>query len=424
MNLLGYFRGIRAGWAFAALALVFVLSFGVMVVLMSFDQQRVIAATAHLQAQTVPEVIRYQRLARNLEQLRHDGERVFSSATPLARQQAMFVVTLVASHPSMLEHRESAELARETERFLNEAVRQAGSDPKAFARSLDEWQRLSTRLGLLVDDVSVQGINLITSDLGEVTTAMNLARVKLTVTLLVVGLFLVLFLILLRAYLIHPLQRIDRALTELGVDRPAPVFHASSMVEIQRVEAAIGELHASLVQNEKARQSLEYLANKDGLTGLANRRHFMLAADAELQRAQRYRRRLAVGMVDLDSFKRLNDTYGHAAGDTVLRTFAGLVQETVRQSDLVCRYGGEEFAFIFPESTVDDAQVLAERLRQGCAELEICLADGRLVGVTLSMGLADASYCTLEEALKQADEALYEAKRRGRNQIVVAASAT
>lgn len=420
MSSLFGFKSIRAGHAFALLAVVFVLTFGLMVTLVVLDQQRVINATSRLQEQTVPEIIRYQRLARNLEQLRQEGERLFAASTLQARQQAIFVVTLVSSHPSVLEHPESAQMARQTERFLVEVMRQSATDSRAFAASYDDWQRLAARLGLLVDDVSIQGINLAHGDLSDVSAAMRQARIKLTVALVVVGLFLVLFLVLLRAHLIHPLQRIDRALSNLGVDRPAPEFKASAMVEIHAVEEAIGELHASLQQNEEARQALEKLANKDGLTGLTNRRHFMLTADAELQRAQRYQRPITVGMADLDFFKQLNDTYGHAAGDAVLRAYAGLMLDTLRQSDMVCRYGGEEFAFIFPESTLTETEKLAERFRGLCADYDIRLTDGRLVRVTMSMGLADASDCPIEVALKRADEALYEAKHQGRNRVVVA----
>lgn len=420
MRFLSGFKGIRASRAFALLAVVFVLIFGVMVVLVALDQQRVIEATTRLQDQTVPEIIRYQRLARNLEQLRQEGERLFAATTPQARLQAVFVITLVASHPSVLEHREAAELARQTEHFLVDVARQAEKDELAYANNYLAWQRLAARLGLLVDDVSVQGINLAYADLNDVGAAIHLARIKLTVSLLVVGLFLIIFLFLLRAHLIHPLQRIDRALSNLGVGRPAPKFKASAMVEIHAVEVAIGKLHASLLENDEARQALEKLANKDGLTGLTNRRHFMLMADAELQRAQRYQHSVTVGMADLDFFKKLNDTYGHDAGDAVLRAFAALMLATFRQSDLVCRYGGEEFAFVFPESSLEETLVFAERFRVNCAEHDIALADGRLVRVTISMGLADASACAIDVALKRADEALYEAKHQGRNRVVAA----
>lgn len=413
-------RGIRAARVFAVLGLLFAATFGVTVVLVVFDQQRVIEATAHLQGQTVPEIIRYQRLGRNLEQLRQEGERVFTASTPQARQQAMFVAMLVASHPSVLEHPQSAALARETERFLNDVMHHSNADAKAMASYRDEWQRLSARLSVQVDDVSIQGITLASTDLNEVADAMGLARYKLTAALGLAGLFLLLFLVLLRRHLIHPLQRIDRELSSLSVDRPCPVFSPSAMREIQMIEEAIGELHASLVQNEQTRFALEELANKDGLTGLTNRRHFMLMANTEVQRGQRYERPLTVGMADIDFFKNLNDTYGHAAGDKVLRTLANVMRETFRQSDMICRYGGEEFVFLFPETALAEAQVLAERLRVRCAACNVALADGREVSVTMSIGLADASNATLETALSWADDALYEAKHRGRNQVVLA----
>ena len=411
---------LGAGRAFVALAVVFVVLFGVVVLLIWLDQQKVLDATNRLQDDTVPEIIRYQRLSRNLEQLRQEGERVFAVSSPQARQQALFVATLVASHPSVLDHRPAAELARQVERFLAEVLRQSAIDERAIARNYEAWQQLSAQVSLLVDDVSVQGVNLASRDLREVSAAMQVARYKLIAVVLLAALFLGVFLFFVRQTLIHPLQNIYRKLSQLSVDQPPPTFPPAHMLEIQAVEESIVELHASLVANEAARQQLELLANRDGLTGLTNRRHFMLLAEQELARAQRYRRSLTMGMADLDHFKRLNDTYGHAAGDAVLKAFAALVGDTLRQSDLSCRYGGEEFAFLVPEVGMDEARRLAERLRERFSELEIPLPDGRLIRVTFSMGLADATVLPLEGALKLADEALYEAKRSGRNRIAVA----
>lgn len=412
-------RGVHAGSAFGLLAAVFVTVFGTALLLLADDQQRVIDANSRLQERTVPEIIRYQRLARNLEQLRQEGERIFAVSSHAARQQAMFVVTLVASHPSILEHPAATRLAQETEQFLGKAVRQSATDEKRLAAHYAEWQRLAARLGMQVDDVSVEGINQATSDLEQASAAMQLARYKLIVVMVLVGLFLFAFIFLVRRHLIHPLQRIDHALSNLSADQPAPCFDTSRMLEIQAVEEAIREHHALLQQNEDSRQVLEALANKDGLTGLMNRRHFMQTAEMELQRAQRYRRPVTVAMADLDYFKRLNDTYGHAAGDAVLRAFAEQVRETLRQSDLVCRYGGEEFAFLFPEISPDETARLAERLRVACVAHAVLLPDGRSVTATVSIGLADASECPIEIALKNADEALYEAKRLGRNRVVI-----
>ena len=415
-------KAIQAGRAFALLAALFLFAFGLAVVLLALDQQRVVDATSRLQDQTVPEIIRFQRLARNLEQLRQEGERIFAVSSQASRQQSMFVVTLIASHPSILEHPGAARLARETEQFLSEVVRQASADDRRPATRYDEWQRIAARLGMQVDDVSVQGINLANSDLNVATTAMRLARYKLMTALVLVGVFLVVFMVLVRRHLIHPLQRINQSLSTLSADRPAPEFGPSTMLEICAVEDSVREHHALLIQNEETRQVLEKLANKDGLTGLMNRRHFMQSAEVELQRAQRYRRPVTVAMADLDLFKKLNDTYGHAAGDAVLRAFADLVRDTLRQSDFVCRYGGEEFAFLFPEIGPAETEKLAERLRARCDAMDVALPDGRSVKATVSIGLADASECPIEIALKRADEALYEAKRLGRNRVVVSSS--
>ena len=412
-------RGVHADQAFGLLAGVFVLAFSVAVLLLADDQQRVIDTNSRLQERTVPEIIRYQRLARNLEQLRQEGERIFAVSSPAARQQSMFVVTLIASHPSVLEHPGAAAVARETEHFLGQVVRQSTDARARPAAQYEQWQRLSARLGMQIDDVSVEGIDLASGELNQALAAMKLARYKLLVVLVLVGFFLLAFIVLVRRHLIHPLQRIDHALSNLSTEQPEPTFNTSRMLEIQAVEEGIREHHALLIQNEEIRRGLEALANKDGLTGLMNRRHFMLAAEMEQQRAQRYRRPVTVAMADLDSFKKLNDTYGHAAGDAVLRDFAEQVRETLRQSDLVCRYGGEEFAFLFPEIGSAETARLAERLRLACAGHDVLLADGRSVRATVSIGLADASTCPIECALRHADEALYEAKRQGRNRVVI-----
>jgi diguanylate cyclase (GGDEF)-like protein len=414
-------KAIQAGRAFAILAGLFVLAFGAAVVLLAFDQQRVIDAISRLKEQTVPEIVRFQRIARSLEQLRQEGERIFAAGSHSSRQQSMFVVTLIASQPGILEHPGAAQLARECEQFLGEVVRESASDSRRPVTRYAEWQRLAVRIGLQMDDVSVQGINLANSDLNVATNAMVLARHKLMMALVLVGFFLLSFMVLVRRHLVYPLQRIKYELSTLSADRPAPEFKASTMLEIQAVEDSVLEHHALLIQNEEARLVLEKLANKDGLTGLMNRRHFMQAAELELQRAQRYRRPVMVAMADLDFFKKLNDTYGHAAGDAVLCAFADLVQETLRQSDLVCRYGGEEFAFLFPEIGPAETEILAERLRSRCAAMEVPLPDGRKIKATVSMGLADASECPIEIALKHADEALYEAKRFGRNRVLLSA---
>lgn len=409
----------KANRVFTLLALCFALLFGTAVALLAHDQQAVLEGVARLQHKTVPEIVRYQRVARNLEQMRQEGERMFAIGSADSRQQAIFIVTLVASHPSIIDHPQSAALAGEVEKFLSAVHREAGEDQAVLKKYYPEWLNLASRLSLQVDDVAIQGINLTTEDLSSVAALMKMARVKLLSALLLVAAFLLLLVYFLRRYLIAPLQSIDRQLSSLSVDRPEPAFLPTPIAEIHSIEDACKQLHASLLQNEEARTELEKLAHRDELTGLNNRRFFMTHAEVEIRRAHRYQRPITVGMADLDFFKRINDTHGHAAGDMVLKRFTQLLNDSVRQTDLVGRYGGEEFSFVFPESTVEEAGALAERFRQNFAAQDIQLPNGISVSITLSIGLADASHYPLEIALRHADDALYDAKRQGRNRVVI-----
>ena len=411
---------VGANQAFVTLAATFALLFSIAFALLAFDQYRVLLVAEQLQEFTVPEIIRYQRLARNIEQLRQEGEHVFSASKDDERQQALFIVMLVASHPSILENESAAIAAREAEAMLSDASRLAERDPVLFKVRYAEWQQHSRRLGLLVDDLTVQGAGRVAEDLARMSEVMHLSRYKLGGTLVLAGLFLVLSMWLLRRHLVRPLQHIDQALSSLNVDHPAPRFAETRLNEIHAIEQATVRLHRLLLENEASRRDLEQQATLDSLTGLMNRRHFMAKAEAELRRAERYGHPVAIALGDLDHFKHLNDTYGHAAGDIVLRAFAALLTESVRESDLVCRYGGEEFVLLFPESTTEQARVLMERFRHRFSEFDVALPDGLLLRVTLSIGIADASRGPLEAALQRADDALYEAKWQGRNRVVVA----
>ena len=174
-------------------------------------------------------------------------------------------------------------------------------------------------------------------------------------------------------------------------------------------------------EKDEARRELEALAATDMLTGLNNRRNFMHLAEAEFGRAQRYGRPIAVALADLDHFKRINDRYGHNGGDIALIAFADLVRDTLHTTDIACRYGGEEFAFVFPETTPQEALVLTERMRSALEARSVPLPDGRLIHFTMSVGIADGVGCALEVALRHADDALYVAKEAGRNRSRLAA---
>jgi len=167
-----------------------------------------------------------------------------------------------------------------------------------------------------------------------------------------------------------------------------------------------------------AQVELERLAATDYLTGIANHRSFFEAGEREIQRARRYGHPLAVLMIDLDHFKQVNDTYGHAAGDRVLVETTAAIRRLLRDLDVFGRLGGEEFAILLPETDLTGSRTTAERLRAAIAEIAID-AENVSLKVTISVGITLLSPDDpgLDAVLKRADDAMYEAKRGGRNRV-------
>ena len=168
-------------------------------------------------------------------------------------------------------------------------------------------------------------------------------------------------------------------------------------------------------------QRLEILATTDSLTGLSNRRHFVEVGERDVMRAQRHRQNLIVAMLDIDFFKQINDTYGHDAGDNVLIKLAKKLSSLVRECDILARIGGEEFAVCMPQTSMEQACKVTERIRSEIEAMEISIGCGRSVKMTLSIGISQlqGQVCDLADLMKQADTALYEAKAKGRNQYVI-----
>jgi diguanylate cyclase (GGDEF)-like protein/PAS domain S-box-containing protein len=187
--------------------------------------------------------------------------------------------------------------------------------------------------------------------------------------------------------------------------------------EIAEINRQLAEQN-SLLQNLNA--ALELLAATDALTGLANRRTLMELGTKECKRSQRFEHALSVLMVDIDSFKNVNDNWGHLIGDRVICAVADVCRLRVRGNlDTVARLGGEEFVVLLPETSGTHAETVAEALRAEVAEQQVVSDNGKHVAFTVSIGVASLTDgLTFEQLLNHADKALYQAKQQGRNQVM------
>jgi diguanylate cyclase (GGDEF)-like protein len=222
------------------------------------------------------------------------------------------------------------------------------------------------------------------------------------------------------------LKKMD--LIRSGEDRPLQIRLGNGAVIQFRCKRLSNGGHLLSYGNvsELAREAdaLERLACLDGLTGSNNRRNFMKLADMEWSRFKRYGQPLALLMIDIDFFKSVNDRYGHDAGDEVIKTIAELLQKHKRTSDIVGRMGGEEFALLLSEASLDCAVAAGERFRRLVAERPICVGDDHIqVTISVGAGASHAETTGIGQMLKEADKALYEAKRSGRNRVCHLATA-
>ncbi|NOY58973.1 MAG: PleD family two-component system response regulator [Calditrichaeota bacterium] len=191
-----------------------------------------------------------------------------------------------------------------------------------------------------------------------------------------------------------------------------------SLLRIKRLH---DQLQEKVFQLEQAKERLRELAVKDGLTGLYNHRYFKRFLTQEIKRARRHKSQVSLIMMDIDHFKNYNDTYGHLAGDEVLRNVAKLMTGNIRGIDVAARYGGEEFVIVLPQTNKNAAKIVAEKLRILVGDQKFQNEDTQPNGkITISIGVATfpENATNLEELIHQADQRLYHAKSLGRNCVV------
>ncbi|MGZ4837213.1 MAG: sensor domain-containing diguanylate cyclase [Terriglobales bacterium] len=194
--------------------------------------------------------------------------------------------------------------------------------------------------------------------------------------------------------------------------------NAFSLAEGQPLES-VADICATAIQNARYFEKVRQMAYLDGLTGIHNRRYFEMRIAEEIERAQRYQNDLSIIMLDVDNFKKLNDEFGHLLGDETLRQVSTIFSQHLRKVDFACRYGGEEFVILVPQTPADQAQGVAEKLRK---VVEGWSFPGVPRPVTVTAGVASypLNGRTRDELVKAADDAMYRAKQSGRNRVLLA----
>lgn len=221
-------------------------------------------------------------------------------------------------------------------------------------------------------------------------------------------------------YVIKPVrsERLRKAVAG-GIENSESLTKILALAE--ELECANRELESQKEALEKERDRLKEMALKDSLTCILNFRGFREALDREYHAFLRFKVPLSLLMIDIDNFKRINDTRGHQAGDEVLRTVACLLEGDLRRSDLLARYGGEEFVILLPGTTIDRAYFKAERLRRLIEDHSFSY-DGHEIGLTISAGVSTVpmdGVRSIDDFLGMADRAMYRAKRGGRNRVEI-----
>jgi diguanylate cyclase (GGDEF)-like protein len=233
----------------------------------------------------------------------------------------------------------------------------------------------------------------------------------------------------LNRFIIRPLQTLKAATKKAAQGRLNIAVKTEQADEIGQLYLSFNEMLATLKEREAENLKLQQLLNQkyeeakmqaitDALTGLYNHRYFHDRLEAELARARRQKSYLTLAFLDLDDFKNFNDSYGHILGDQALQSLAALIKKVLRASDVAFRYGGEEFAIIFPDTDLAGAKTVAGRLLKEVATFPLKVSENKTVNLTVSIGLAAfPGAATKTELINQADAAMYRAKKKGKNRL-------
>ena len=293
----------------------------------------------------------------------------------------------------------------------------AGQDPAQTAARLKSFDacvsRAVERLGLAQESAREQVQAAQRNRAGDITRQMIIVNALV----LAAGLCAMLLIAYaLSRSIARPLRTLEEGTHRIG---EGDLFHRVVLESKDEIGRLAHSFNAMAEKLERGQATLENLSVHDGLTGLYNYREFRRRLKEEADRSRRYGRPFSLLLLDLDHFKVVNDTYGHQAGDEVLRALANLISEGVRPVDMAARYGGEEIALILPETPGGKALIVAERVRSLVANHPIKLSSGPTVNLTCSIGVAafGEDGASDNEIIGSADSALYAAKHAGRNRV-------
>jgi len=312
---------------------------------------------------------------------------------------------------------------------------QAGAD---FFLQLDSENKI-LRFYIPLDEFALSGCTaLLEMDLHSVGQRFNDLYRQIGFMVIAISLLHIIFAYVIYRLILNPivsLTKATRIVSEGNYNHVVPSDRNDELGELATgfnhmtsvIRDQIDRLKTSMEDLETAHRKVKEMAITDELTGLYNRHHLHSALETTLQTTDRYNRPMGLLLLDVDHFKRVNDTYGHSIGDVVLKNIAQILQRTVRTSDLVARYGGEEMVVVLPETDAKGSIILAEKIRVIIANTPIATGSQQPLRVSVSIGVSEFQSLKEEngkapeirDLVNAADEALYRAKENGRNRVVV-----
>jgi diguanylate cyclase (GGDEF)-like protein len=367
-------------------------------------------------AEALKDEVAYVLLAGNFQSLNYSFRRLASSRHDIA------YVYLLDTKGQILSHSDTENVGRVlSDRVTLESLNDPGTRVHFSREDLDGDGHLSDLCDVSVPIIT-RGRRTATLHIGLSLTqylAANAPRIRATIAWFVTpfSFFAILVAIKLSRSFTRPLQDLARGAAEVSQGNYGVQLPLDRRDELGEVAQAFNKMAVALKENFA---KVSDMANRDGLTGLYNARFFHEALARELERVKRTSRPFSLLIFDGDRFKRINDRYGHPAGDQVLQHLSRVARSVLRGYDMLARYGGEEFIAMLPDATGSQALLLAERLRKMIEQRPFMIEDGEMIRMTISVGVAQArAPYDKKDLISQADQALYRAKETGRNKVVV-----